>query len=148
MADEKGDFKEVFLAWQVPLMVLKNEIHDWKIFEMTFVNYSLNCDTTQSLDGGDQRFVNISWALMTYLALGPYDHDKMCKMQVLKVWHMELCSMSCGSLDGREVWGRMDICVCMAESFHCSPKTITKFLITIIMKLLITFLLITINNFC
>ena len=48
MADEKGDFKEVFSAWQVPLMVLKNEIHDWKVFEVTFVNYSLNCDTAQA----------------------------------------------------------------------------------------------------
>ena len=44
--------------------------------------------------------------------------------------HSELCSMSCGSLDGREVWGRMDTCVCMAESFHCSPETITKLLIS------------------
>ena len=65
---------------------------------------------------------------MTFLALGPYDHDKN-KMQVLKVWHMELCSVSCASLDGREVWGRMDTCACMAESFHCSPETITKLLI-------------------
>ena len=30
--------------------------------------------------------------------------------------HRELCSMSCGSLDGRGVWGRMDPCMCMAES--------------------------------
>ena len=27
--------------------------------------------------------------------------------------------MSCGSLDGREVWKRMDTCVCMAESLCC-----------------------------
>ena len=30
--------------------------------------------------------------------------------------HRELCSMSRGSLDGRGVWGRMDTCLCMAES--------------------------------
>ena len=23
------------------------------------------------------------------------------------------------------VWGRMDTCICMAESLHCSPETIT-----------------------
>ena len=30
-------------------------------------------------------------------------------------YHMELCSMLCGSPDGRGVWGRMDTCICMAE---------------------------------
>ena len=39
-------------------------------------------------------------------------------------WHMELCSMSHGSLYGKGVWGRMDTCICMAESLHCSPETI------------------------
>ena len=33
--------------------------------------------------------------------------------------------MLCGSLDGKGVWGRMDICVCMAESLCCSPEIIT-----------------------
>ena len=37
---------------------------------------------------------------------------------------MELCSMLCGSLDGREVWGQMNICVCMAESLCCSSEII------------------------
>ena len=37
--------------------------------------------------------------------------------------NMELCSMLCASLDGRGVWGRMDPCMCMAESLCCSPKT-------------------------
>ena len=32
--------------------------------------------------------------------------------------HMELCSTLYGSLDGRGVWGRMDTCVCMAESLR------------------------------
>ena len=38
---------------------------------------------------------------------------------------MELCSTLCASLDGRGVWGSM----CMAESLHCSPETITTLLI-------------------
>ena len=46
-----------------------------------------------------------------------------------QVQHMELCSMLYGSLDGREVWGRMDTHICMAESLHSSPETITTLLI-------------------
>ena len=42
---------------------------------------------------------------------------------------MELCSMLCGSLDERQVWGRMDTCICMTESLHCSPETTTTLLI-------------------
>ena len=37
----------------------------------------------------------------------------------------ELCSMLCGSLDGRGVLGRMDTCICMAESLWYLPDTIT-----------------------
>ena len=39
--------------------------------------------------------------------------------------HMELCSMLCARLNRSGVWGRMDICIYMAESLHCSPKTTT-----------------------
>ena len=42
---------------------------------------------------------------------------------------MELCSVLCGSLDGKGVWGRMDTCIYMAESFHCLPEAITILLI-------------------
>ena len=34
---------------------------------------------------------------------------------------MELCSVLYGSLKGRGVRGRMDTCICTAESLHCSP---------------------------
>ena len=40
--------------------------------------------------------------------------------------HMELCSVLCGSLDGRKVWGRMDTCISMAEPPYCSPETINS----------------------
>ena len=36
--------------------------------------------------------------------------------------------MLCGSLDRGAVWRRMDTCVCVAESLHCSPETITTLL--------------------
>ena len=35
--------------------------------------------------------------------------------------------MLCGSLDGRGVWGRKDMCVGRAEFLSCSPETITLF---------------------
>ena len=41
----------------------------------------------------------------------------------------ELCSMLCGSLNGRGVLGRMDTCVYMAELDCCVPETITTLLI-------------------
>ena len=41
----------------------------------------------------------------------------------------EVCSMSCCSQDGRGVWGRMGTCVCVAESIHCPPETITTLFI-------------------
>ena len=46
------------------------------------------------------------------------------------VQHMELCSMLCGSLDEKGDWGRMDTCICTAESL-CGPReTITTSLIS------------------
>ena len=42
---------------------------------------------------------------------------------------MELCSMLCGSLARKGGWGRMDTCICMAESLFCSSETITTLLI-------------------
>ena len=39
---------------------------------------------------------------------------------------MELCSMLRASLDGRDVWGRMDTCICMAESLCCSYENTTN----------------------
>ena len=46
------------------------------------------------------------------------------------VQHMELCSVLGGSLDGRGVLGRTDTFICMAESHHCSPETVTSMLIS------------------
>ena len=34
-----------------------------------------------------------------------------------------------GSLDEKDVWGRMDTCICMAETLCCPPETITALLI-------------------
>ena len=33
-----------------------------------------------------------------------------------------------GRLDGRGVWGRIGTCICMAESPHYSPETVTTLL--------------------
>ena len=42
----------------------------------------------------------------------------------------EICSMSCGNLDRKGTWERMDTCICMAESLCCLPETITTLLIS------------------
>ena len=42
------------------------------------------------------------------------------------LYSMELCSILCGSLDGRGVLGRKATCTCMAESLFCSPETIAS----------------------
>ena len=42
---------------------------------------------------------------------------------------MELCSVLCGSLDARGVWGRMDTWLWMAESLCCPPEIITTLVI-------------------
>ena len=46
------------------------------------------------------------------------------------IQHRHLCSVLCGSLDGRGVWERMDTCIHMAESLHCPPETITTLFIS------------------
>ena len=43
---------------------------------------------------------------------------------------MELSSKLCGSLDGKGVEGRMDTCICMAESLCCPPEIITALFIS------------------
>ena len=54
---------------------------------------------------------------------------KMDNKQGPTVQNRELCSMLCGSLDKRGVWGRMDSSIQMAESLYYSPETITTLLI-------------------
>ena len=43
---------------------------------------------------------------------------KMDNKHVSIIQHIDPCSMLYGSLDGSGVWGRMDTCICMAESLH------------------------------
>ena len=38
---------------------------------------------------------------------------------------MDFCSMLCGSLDRRGIWGSRDTCKCKAAFLCCSPETIT-----------------------
>ena len=54
---------------------------------------------------------------------------KMDNQQGPTVQHMEFSSTLCGSLDGSRVWGRIDPCICMAESLRCPPEITTTLLI-------------------
>ena len=47
---------------------------------------------------------------------------RMDNQQGPTVCCMELCSVLHGSLDGGEASGRMDTCLCMAESLCCSRE--------------------------
>ena len=49
--------------------------------------------------------------------------------------HRDLCSILGGSLGGRGIWGRMETCICMAESLHCSPEAITTSLTLLCFKI-------------
>ena len=45
---------------------------------------------------------------------------------------LELCSILCNNLNGNIIWKRMDICICITESFWYTPKTNTTLLINYI----------------
>ena len=47
-----------------------------------------------------------------------------------RITRTDCVAMLCVSLDGTPVWGRMDTCICLAESLHCSPETTTTLLIS------------------
>ena len=68
------------------------------------------------------RYSQGVWDRLVYTALFKIDNQQGPTRQ-----HSERCSVLHGSLDGRFL-GRMDACVCMAESLHCSPETITTLL--------------------
>jgi len=50
------------------------------------------------------------WERHVYTAIFKVDNQQRPVVQ-----QTELCSMLCGSLDGRGVWGRMDTCIHMTE---------------------------------
>ena len=50
---------------------------------------------------------------------------EMDNQQGPTVLDKELCSVLCGSLDGSEVWWKMNTCICMTESLCCQPEIIT-----------------------
>ena len=48
---------------------------------------------------------------------------KVDNQQGPTVWHKELCSMLCGSLDGRGVWGRIQAYVWLSSfAVHLKPS--------------------------
>ena len=53
--------------------------------------------------------------------------DDMYTLLYLKITNKDLLLRS--SLDGKGVWGRTDTGICVAESLHCPPETITTLLI-------------------
>ena len=56
------------------------------------------------------------------------DLFKVDNQQGSTVEHIELCSVLCGSLVGRGVWGEWIHVLCMPESLCYPPETITTLL--------------------
>ena len=76
--------------------------------------------------GGKNR-AKVSWGV-----LDGHVHIAIFKMNNQKgpgVQHMKLCSLLCGSLDGRGACRRMDPWIYATESLHCSPGNITMLLV-------------------
>ena len=48
---------------------------------------------------------------------------------IFKMANQKGPTIQCGNLDGSGFWDRMDTCIYIAESLHCSPETITTLLI-------------------
>ena len=55
---------------------------------------------------------------------------KIDNQQGPTVQHREHCSILCNKLNGKRIWKRIDICICITESFCCRPETKIVLLIT------------------
>ena len=65
-----------------------------------------------------QGWVEMEWGEGAVRAFGMDMYTLQClKWITNKDLLLEFYSMLCGSLDKRGVWGRMDTCICMAETF-------------------------------
>ena len=65
-----------------------------------------------------------SWGGCVHTAVLKTDHQ-----QGPDVEHRELCSLLCGSLDGRGVWEKVETYMCMAESLCYSSGSIITLLV-------------------
>ena len=80
-------------------------------------------ERTYSYHGmGTVREFGINMYILLYL--------KMDNQWGSTVYHWELSSMLCGSLDGMGIWGRVDTCVCNAESLCGQYEATTMLLIS------------------
>jgi len=68
--------------------------------------------------GGEGQLGSLGWTCPHCSASNGWWTGTYCIAQWM------LLSVMC-SLDGGGVWGRMDTCICAAETLHSSPETIT-----------------------
>ena len=98
------------------------------------IQINLFAKQTHRLRGGTYGFQGGRMGVMDILRIWDgHVHTAVYKMDNQHgptVQQKELCSILCGSLDGRRVWGRMDTCTCMAELLCCALETITTLLIS------------------
>ena len=120
-----------WLAQQI-LDIFKNYNHQSKFKQIGFANIFLKSNQTHRFRERTYGCKREGWGSGQLGSVGQtrtYCYFKMDKQQGLAVQHRELCSVLCGSLDGRGVWRRRDTRMCMAESLRCPPETITTLLI-------------------
>ena len=110
------------LSKSVSLFLFCNEAHLYHFF----VNSTFKaCHYGGGCWGRGEEAIISEFGMDRYTLL----YFKRITNKALLLNYREFCSMLCGSLDGRGVWGRMDTCTCVPESLRSSPKTITALLI-------------------
>ena len=67
------------------------------------------------------------WVNVPELNCNVFPSPRKPKLHTDKVYKtFNSFSILCGCRDGRGAWGRMDTCISIAESLHCSPQTIAN----------------------
>ena len=116
---------QVFVGKPTPLFLL-SPVSEFFFFNFLFyigIQWINNVVLVSGVQQSDS-VIHIHVPILVHTAI-----FKMDNQQGPTVQQRELCSMLCGSLDGRGVWGRMDTCVCMAESLCCASEAVTTLLI-------------------
>ena len=89
---------------------------------LMFLSHKLQ-DLSKSPQTREGRVKDFGKVMYTLLYLNWITHKNL----LYTTWNSAQCYVTTWM---RGVWGRMGTCICMAESLHCSPETITKLLIS------------------
>ena len=113
------------IIWHPLHVKSKKKWHKWTYLQNR--NKLTDLENALMVTGGrmEEKGKLRSWNRHEYTAI-----FEMYNLEDPTVWHVKLCSMLYSSLNGKAVWERIDTCIFMAKSFHCSPKTTTTLLMS------------------